>query len=57
MTPAQIIAKARSYTGTDSANYPDATAIVDFNESYQDFCSDVVTELDENYFWDYLTTD
>ncbi len=56
MTPAQIIAQARWKSWTDSTNYADAQAIVDFNEVYQDVISDVISEVDENYFWNEIKT-
>ena len=57
MTPSQIIAEARKLTATDSANYTDAQGIIDFNIVYQDVISDVISELDEDYFWNQIKAD
>lgn len=57
MTPSEIIARARTLSGTDSTNYTDAQGIKDFNAVYQDLISDIITEIDEDYFWDKIVTD
>ena len=50
-TPSTLIAQARLKTGVDSTNYTDAQGIVDFNFVYQDLIADIITEIDEDYFW------
>lgn len=57
MTPSQIIAQARLQSGTDSTNYTDAQGIVDFNAVYQDVISDIISDVDENHFWNEIKTD
>ena len=52
MTTAQIIAMARSQTGTDTSNYPDALAIQHLNFVYQDITSSIITDIDEDYYFD-----
>jgi hypothetical protein len=52
MTPAQIISLARTQSGTDSINYPDATAIQHFNFVNQDITSSIIVDIDEDYFFD-----
>ena len=51
MTPAQIIAKARLQAYVDSTMYPDAQALLDLNFVYQDIISEIITRVDEDYFW------
>jgi hypothetical protein len=55
MTPSQIIARARKWIA-DTTNYPDADGILDFNFVYQDLISEIITELDEDYFFDIAKT-
>lgn len=57
MTPSTIIAQARTKTWVDSVNYPDAQGIIDFNFVYQDIISDIISEIDEDYFWNIIKTD
>jgi len=52
MTTAEIIAKARRLAHTNSTSYWDADAIIDLNNVYQDIIWDIVTYVDEDYFWD-----
>lgn len=52
MTTAQIIAMARSQSWTDSLTYPDATAIQHLNYVYQDITSSIITDIDEDYYFD-----
>lgn len=50
-TPAEIVAKARRRGNIDANDYPDADAIIDLNDAYEDFCGDIVTYIQEDYFW------
>jgi len=55
MNTAQIIAKARRQAHTNATSYTDADAIIDLNDVYQDIIWDIVTYIDEDYFWDKST--
>lgn len=50
MNPSTIIARARKGI-VDTNNYPDSDWILDFNFVYQDLISEIITELDEDYFF------
>lgn len=57
MKPSEIIASARRQFGVDSGNYPDATAVIDLNLVYDDFNADIVSETNEDWFWNSIVTD
>jgi len=52
MNSAQIIAKARRQCHTNATSYTDSDGIIDLNDVYQDIIWDIVTYVDEDYFWD-----
>jgi len=51
MTPDQLITQARNATWMDTINYPDTQGIIDFNFVYQDIIADIITGIDEDYFF------
>ena len=57
MDVSDIIWLARTLTHTDSTQVPDATAIDYLNIIYFKFANRIITEIDEDYFWETFTTD
>lgn len=55
-TPANIIAKARRQTGSNSVSYIDADAILDLNNRRAILHSRIQKEVDEGHFWNYGIT-
>lgn len=55
-TPQTAINRARRLWYVSAAQYPDATALEDFNIVYKLICNLIITEVDENYFSDFLTS-
>ncbi len=57
MNTAQIVARARRLTHTNANNYKDADALEDLNLVYQELVDTIVTEVDEDFFWDFVESD
>lgn len=54
MNVSNIIAQGRIWL-VDSTQYTDDEAIVHFNLVYSDVISDIITKVDEDYYWDKVT--
>lgn len=52
MNTQQIVDRARRLTHTNANNYVDSDAVEDLNLVYQEIIDSIVTEVDEDYFWD-----
>lgn len=57
MTVPNIIDLARALTHTTSTQVTDAQALVYLNIVYHDLENTIVTDVNEDFFWDKLTTD
>ena len=57
MTVQEIIDLARTLTHTNSNQVPNDTAIKYLNIVYFKFANRIITEIDEDYFWETFTTD
>ena len=55
MTVDNIIELARKMTYTDNVQVTDADALIYLNAVYHDIENRIVTEVDEDYFWDKFT--
>ncbi len=55
MTPLEIITKACEWVISTSVYVPSSQGIRDLNIVYDDFVSDMITELWERHFWNRLT--
>lgn len=53
----QIIANAQLFAGVTSSQVPDATTLGFVNLAYHDIEEIIRNEIDEDYFYDYFTTD
>lgn len=56
MTIEQILQTAYEDTNTSTANYPYTKGLKKLNEIYKELYR-MITSIDENYFWNYWTTD
>lgn len=56
-TPQQVIDRARRLGYISVWQYSDAKALEDFNIVYQALCNLIITEVDEDYFSDFLTAE
>ncbi len=54
-TPQTVINRARRLWYVSAAQYPDATALEDFNIVYKLICNTIISEVDEDYFSDFVT--
>lgn len=56
MNVQEIINRTRRLTYTNAIQYPDTTAMEDFNIIYKQVCNSLTQEVNEDYFWDIFTT-
>lgn len=56
-TPQAVINRARRLWYVSAAQYPDTTALEDFNIIYKQVCNLIITEVNEDYFSDFVTVD
>ena len=57
MDVSSIIERNRRQCNVDENQYTDTQWVEDINFVYQDLCNSIVTEVAEDFFWDYVKTD
>lgn len=57
MNTQNLVDRARRLAYVDSTQYSDTVAIEDLNIIYHDIENTIITEVSEDFFWDYFTAD
>lgn len=57
MNAQDVVNRARRLAYVDSSQYSDVVAIEDLNIIYHDIENTIITEVSEDFFWDYFTAD